>query len=47
LGGYIGLAVQASPRIRKISLIGPFHSPISFASTTQNQPNILSIAYDA
>ena len=44
---YVGSAVQASLRIRKISLTGPFHSPISFASTTQNQPNTLSIAYDA
>jgi len=43
----VGSAVQASLRIRKISLTGPFHSPISFASTTQIQPNTLSIAYDA
>jgi hypothetical protein len=43
----VGSAVQASLRIRKISLTGPFHSLISCASTTQNQPNILSIAYNA
>ena len=43
----VGSAVQASLRIRKISLTGPFHSPISFASTTKIQPNTLSIAYDA
>ena len=43
----VGSAVQASLRIRQISLTGPFHSPISYASTTQNQPNTLSIAYDA
>ena len=34
----VGSAVQASLRIRQISLTGPFHSPISYASTTQNQP---------
>jgi hypothetical protein len=45
--GIVGSAVQASLQIRQISLTGPFHSPISYASTTQNQPNTLSIAYNA